>query len=145
VRRRELRALVASALAALAREAPGHYARLAELLARTPLQLELDGPPFVLRFAGGAHRLEPRAAGGAGTVVRSDAATILAVLEGELELVDAALADRLFLRGSVEALSRFESALGVFADGAVRCASTPALLDELRASLATLEETPCPS
>jgi hypothetical protein len=136
-------------LSVLAREAPAHYARLCAILADVPLEIDLAGSVFVLRVESGVHRLEAPAAGAKPLAeVHADAATIVSLLDGEQSLVDAALADRLWLRGSVEHVARFERALGVFMDGAVRCREMPVLLVELRGASdarAAMEETRCPS
>jgi hypothetical protein len=140
VRPHEFRSLLERARTTLAREAPGHYARFAALLEDAPLRIDVDRVPLLLRFCGNEHRLDDDDAWAA-SEVRADAATILALLDGELTLVDAALGERLFLRGSLESVARFERGLELFMDGAVRSPSMPALLQELRSSMRRNPET----
>lgn len=120
-------ALVDAALVALAREAPADYARLAALIGAEGVRIAVDGPGFVVRFGARSHSLEPAPAPAA-VDVRSGRAAVAALLDGALALHDAIEADRLRLQGEVDALLRFEQALGAFLEGAARAPSLPGLL-----------------
>jgi hypothetical protein len=58
--------------------------------------------------------------------------TILALVDGEVSLVDAVVGDALALRGAVPDLARFHDALWLYLQGAVRAPSFPALLRAFR-------------
>jgi hypothetical protein len=74
-----------------------------------------------------------RAAGGAPAIdVRTTRATVLALIDAELSLVDAVLADHLSLRGALPDLLAFHEGLTTYVHGAVRAPSFPALLAAYR-------------
>jgi hypothetical protein len=124
-------AFVEAALLALARETPASYARLAALAGADGVRLAVDGPPVIVRFGARSHSLE-RGAAPAAVDLRSDRATILALLDADLTLLDALERDRLHLQGNVDAVLRFEQALGAFLEGAARAPSFPDLLAAFR-------------
>jgi hypothetical protein len=120
-------AFLEGALEALAREAPGEYARLADAAGGAGIRLRVDGPALVLRFRAGGHALEPGRAPAA-VDVRTDRATIAALLGETLPLLEALASDRLRIDGDIRAVLRFEGSLAVFAEAVSRAPSFPALL-----------------
>jgi hypothetical protein len=130
------------ALAALRSEAPRAFSRLGAAAGRDGVRIDVDGPAVVLRFEGDRFDLAPDA-GPASVEVRSDRATILALIDGEVRLLDAILDERLGVRGPVDAVLRFDAALTAFLDGAVRAPSLPTLLAAFRTGgSAPAEELP---
>lgn len=71
--------------------------------------------------------------GGDGDVeVDTDKTTLLALVDGELDVLSAARGDRLYVRGDVAGLAVFDDVLGLFVQGAVRCPSLQLLLENYR-------------
>jgi hypothetical protein len=124
-------AFVDGALLALAREAAATYARLATLVGAEGVRLAMGDAALVVRFGARSHAIEPARAPAA-VEARSDRATIAALLAAELTSREAIESDRLQLRGEVDAVLRFEQALGAFVEGAARAPSFPGLLAAFR-------------
>lgn len=122
---------LARALGALAGEAPAWHAAVAAAVGPAGIALRVDGETFRLRFEGAALRLDD-ATQAAGLEVRTGRATILALADGDLSLVAALESDRLFVRGALDAVLRFDTALLAFFEGAVRAPSLAPMLDRLR-------------
>jgi hypothetical protein len=73
--------------------------------------------------------------GGAACVeVRTGRATLLALIDGVRTLHDAVLSDAVQLRGGPEDLARFQDALWLYLQGAVRAPSMPEILGSFRAA-----------
>jgi len=157
------RQLLTSALAVLAREAPAHHLRLAERLAKLAIRctigqevLSLSAVDGVIVIAAGADRAPttggavdhigapPRPTGKADrgptprlaalVDIRSELATILALLDGGCTLLDAVRARRLDVRGAATALVTAADTCSVFLHGLVRCPAASKLLAALRAT-----------
>lgn len=125
----EFAQLLDRSLALMAREAPRAYERLGDAFGASAVRLEVGEERIAVRFAEKRHRLEASARGQS-ALVRVDRATILALADGELALLDAILCERLWLQGSVDAVIHFDAALLAYLDGALRCPSFPKLLRE---------------
>jgi ubiquinone biosynthesis protein UbiJ len=125
-------AFLEGALRALAREDPSHYARLAALGGGDGMRLRVDGGGLVLRFGARSHVFEAEPAPAA-VDVRADRATLLALFDGRLSLLEAIASDRLRIDGAVEAVLRFEQALVAFLDGVTRTSAFTPLLAAFRA------------
>jgi SCP-2 sterol transfer family len=141
VQRPEFPAFLASALAALAREVPAAYQGVTAALDGVALRVEIGRSPCVLRFASGAHRFAA-ADERADAEVASDPGTLLDLIDARISLPTALREDRLWLRGPLETLVRFDRALALFFAGALRGKSFPALLEDLRLRGGTSRETP---
>jgi hypothetical protein len=126
--------LLEQSLAQIARSSPAGYARLAERMGTDRVRIDVDGTPARLCFSRGRHALA-RDGSEADLELRTDGAGVLALVDAELSLLDAVLADRLFVRGGVEAVARFESALVAYLEAAVRTPGLPELLGEYRLGL----------
>lgn len=129
---RTLDGFVRRSLAILEHEHPAGYRRLHAALGRRRVELGLDGDPFVLAVAGARIRLEPAASERACAAVELGRATVVSILDGEVELLDAVLADHLHVRGSIAELGELWDATRLYLHGLIRCPSIPPLLDALR-------------
>ena len=136
---REFAPLLDRSLALMAREAPRAYERLGDAFGASAVRLEVGNEQIGVRFDQRRHVLEADASGGMSgksALVRVDRATILALADGELALLDAILCERLWLQGPIDAVIHFDAALLAYLDGAVRCPSFPRLLREYRGACA---------
>lgn len=129
-------AFLQRSLALLAREAPAAEHRLAHALGANVVTFRVDGAPVAVRVEEG----RPRVAGArepGHTEVATDPHTILDLVDAKLTLLEALTSERFRLRGSLDAVTGFDAALLAYLDGAVRCPSFPALLDEFRRACRT--------
>ena len=126
--------LLRRALDALERESPWHARALAGSLAGLDLRVELDGERLALRSDGARASVEPATGpGGAGAVQASVGfATALDLLEGRATVLGALREGVLSVRGPARAVLAGGRCADVFLHGMVRCASSRALLGELR-------------
>jgi hypothetical protein len=112
-------------------ERPDAYAALCGCLAPHTVRLEIDGESVTLRFL--PRRIEFMQELRAVDIdVCTTARAILAVINAELTLTEAVLADALQLRGTPDDLLVFHDGLAVYVHGAVRTPSFPALLRRFR-------------
>jgi len=118
--------LVADALACLRRERPDAHALFRDALGARTLAITLDREAFAV--ADGA--IAPHDAR-APVTITTTSATLDAILNGRIAVIDALLADDLELRGDADDLIRVAAAMNTFLQGAVRCASMPALAHRL--------------
>ncbi len=116
---------------ALAREQPAIHARLCAQLAPRGVAIAVDDEIVAMRFDRHAVA-RGRSAGTTAIDVRTTRATVLALVDAELSLVDAVLADCLCLRGALPDLLAFHEGLTTYVHGAVRAPSFPALLAAYR-------------
>lgn len=121
------------ALAALAREEPAAYAHLAALSGAEGARLCVGDATVVLRFGARSYALEPEPAPAA-VEARADRTTILALVAGELSLLEAIASDRLRIDGTTEAVLRFEQSLAAFLEGVSATRAVAPLLAAFRAS-----------
>lgn len=129
---RALGAFVRRSLEILEREHPHGHGRLRAALGRRTVALRLDGEPFVLVAVGPRLRLDPGCGSPSGPAVALTSDTVIDVLDGRTELLDALLADRIEVHGAVGQLAELWEATRLFLHGLIRCPSVPPLLDELR-------------
>jgi hypothetical protein len=123
--------LLQRSLDALERERPDVAARLAATLAPLDVSIEVDDEALGVRAVAARVEVTP-APSRAHVHVVTDRRTILALVDGDLSLVDAVIRDQLSLRGAVADLARFHDALWVYLQGAVRAPSFPQLLRAYR-------------
>jgi hypothetical protein len=117
---------------ALAREQPAIHSRLCAQLAPRGVAIAVDDETVAVRFDRHAVARGRSTGGTAAIDVRTTRATVLALVDAELSLVDAVLADRLWLRGALPDLLAFHEGLTTYVHGAVRAPSFPALLAAYR-------------
>lgn len=122
--------LLRESLACLAAESPTHHGALCRRLAGHAVGLRLDDECFELRGHAGGLRLVPP--GAARCRLRTDRATILAVLDGRRTLLAAVLADAIEVSGPIDHLLALHEALLDYVHGAARSPSFPTLLQRLR-------------
>lgn len=118
----------------LERERPDVATRLAAVLAALAVAASVDGETVRLASDGEVVRVTPRTAGEAAVAVTvaTSRATILALVDGRVSLIDAVLSDALLLRGSPGDLARFHDALWLYLQGAVRVPAFAELLASYR-------------
>jgi hypothetical protein len=124
-------------LAVLRDEMPAAHAAFVSTLEGRRLRIEADGERRVVSF--GATGM--RAHGGevrADLEVGFERSTVLDLVDGMISLPAAVLADRLKLRGGLNAIALFDRAFRSYAQGTVRCPSMSGLLDRFREK--TVEE-----
>jgi len=121
-------------LAVLAAEAPDAYREVAEALGDRPLRIVVDGRAHQLRFRNGRHELS-NGSDAAGEL-RTCSSAILALTDGEIDLVEAFVEDKLLLRGPLDVVIQLDLALRIYLAGAVRAASFPLLLSDYRIAVA---------
>ena len=119
----EIETLVEDALACLATEHPPAYAAMTTALGARRLELEISDEMFMLDVG--------TTLDAAVVSIATDLATLAEVLEGELGMLDAILADRLEIYASPDDLIAVAEAMKHFMQGALRCVSMPAVLDRL--------------
>jgi hypothetical protein len=129
--------LLRRSLSMLEREAPALYPRLCESFQGSRVYALVDAESLLI---GGDHGritlspgvVRPPALPETAIAVRSSMATIAALFEGELSLLDVVLSDQVHLLGALTQLLVVHEALGIYLRAAVRCTSAPALLAELQ-------------
>ncbi len=124
---------LARSLALLEREHPEAYARMCAALARRTVLLKVDDEAIELRFGKRRLRLaEPGVGGGQTVRAVTGRATILALVDGRLTLMDSVMQDRFEIFGGLDDLIAFHEGLMFYLHGAVRAPSFPALLRRFR-------------
>lgn len=126
----EFRRFLDRSLAVLAVEVPESYRRIAQTLDSLPMCVVVDGEVSVVHFAHGRHVLA--VGGSVAGELRTSSPAIVALIDGEIELLDALMSERLYLRGPVDVVVRFERALQAYLAGAVRAPTFPSLLNGYR-------------
>jgi hypothetical protein len=112
-------------------EMPAAHAAFVSTLEGRRLGIDADGERRVLSFGATgvrAHGGEERA----DLEVEFERSTVLDLVDGLISLPAAVLADRLRLRGGLDAIGLFDRALRSYAQGTVRCPSMPGLLERFR-------------
>lgn len=130
---RSFRAFLARSLDAIAHETPAIARALAASLAGTLVRLCVDDERMVV-----ASRRDGLAIAddleGAIVELATDSTTLLDLTSGATSFLDAALAERLVVRGGVDEVVRFYDSLILYLQGAVRSPSLPWLLGEFERS-----------
>lgn len=127
-----------TALALLQADAPAAYFRILAELDGLAIALRVEAEPFAVRGTRHGLQLEAGAPAGAAPSIelQTSRRAIVALIDGELSLLDAVLARELALRAEVRVLDRLARAGRAFAEGALRSRRMRALLDDFRAPLA---------
>lgn len=127
-----------AALALLQADAPAAYFRILAELDGLAIALRIDDEPFGVRGTRRGLHLDRGAPGGSAPPIelQTSRRTIVALIDGELSLLDAVLARELALRAEVRVLDRIARAGRAFAEGALRSRRMRSLLDDFRAPLA---------
>lgn len=115
----------------LERELPWGYATLCRVLGEREVLIEVDGEAAPILCTGHSMRVEqaPRAPM---VECKTTREAILELVDAKATLVGAILADKVWLRGSVDDLLAFHDGLMAYLGGAVRSPSFPWLLQEFR-------------
>ena len=121
-----LAALATDALACLARECPPAHARLCAALGTRRMRVEIAAEQFDIA---GGDVVAP--VDEAAIELASDARTLYDVLYGELDVLDAVVAERVRVRGAADDVIAATTAMELFLAGALRCPSMPALFERL--------------
>jgi len=117
--------------ATLQRELPDIYAEMCRRLAPQDIAITVDSETVRLKFAREAVLPVKRLAHPT-VMVRTGRKAILDLIDARSTLLDAAVEERLHLRGSPDDLARFYDGLMAYLHGAVRSPSFPALLQRFR-------------
>lgn len=116
-------------LDAVENEVPAAYRRVVRALDRRAVAIAIGDELGTLSMAHGRHAIAPDASAECALELSMTEATIRCLLEGQLTIVDAAIAGDLVLRGAADDLAALHDALLAFIHGAVRSPSTPRLLE----------------
>ena len=119
------------AMELLGEECPAVFRELCAKLAGARIRLSVDGGAVSPEFSEGGFALVAPYAN-PDVELESHRAAILAVIDGAVSFEDAVWEERLFLRGSLEALATFHDGFVLCVHGAVRCPSFPVLLQQYR-------------
>jgi hypothetical protein len=127
-----------AALTLLQADAPAAYFRILAELDGLAIALQVDDEPFAVRCTRHGLQLESGTRDGDALPValQTSRRAIVALIDGEVSLLDAVLARQLALRAEVRVLDRLARAGRAFAEGALRSRRMRALLDDFRAPLA---------
>jgi hypothetical protein len=120
----EVAELVQDAIACVASEHPPAYAAMEQALGARRLELEIGREHFMLD-------LGPTPLRASVVSIATDVATLCALVEGELGILDAVLAGRLDVLGGPDDVVAAAAAMHMFLQGALRCMSMQPLLDRL--------------
>jgi hypothetical protein len=129
-----LKGALADSLEALQVEVPAAYRAMCRAFASSELLLHIDGAGIALAFSEEGHQF-PASSRHACIEIRTSEATLLAILDGELQLLNALLSEDLLVLASVEDLLRCEEGFLNYLRGAVRSPSFPRILERRRAGI----------
>jgi len=128
---RPARRLLVAAFDLLGAEARVHHGLLCAVLETLPVDLHV-GPERLRPRVHAARLIVVEPDGPARVTVRTDLATVDALLDARRTVLDAVTRGELFVRGAADALDAAAEAFSICLHGLVRCRSGPALLDDLR-------------
>jgi hypothetical protein len=124
-------ATIEKALTILRKEAAAAYYRLARELDGMCVFIEVGEERFQLRCTETSIAFS-LAAGASDVLVRTQPATILALIDGKIGVMDCVLAGELDLRAGIDALPHIARATVAFSEGAIRSRGMRALLASFR-------------
>jgi hypothetical protein len=122
-----IREFLSRCLRGMQQYSPQNYLTLCTILDGVTVSVQSERDQFSLSCGQTGHRLQDGVAG-ADVRLRLSGETLLALLEGEVALLDAVRTERMYLAGTTNNLGRLESALRCLIHGAVRSPETAALL-----------------
>jgi hypothetical protein len=129
------------ALAILQKDAAAAYYRLVRELDGLSVFIAVEQERFQLRCSAGRIVFGP-AVGTPDVSVRTRPATILALIDGRIGVMDCILAGDLDLRAEVDALPNIARASAAFAEGAIRSRGMRALLASFRETVTLKQAVP---
>jgi hypothetical protein len=135
VPRRDFSSYLAESLGEIERHVPELYALVGRSLGRRTLRLEVGRESLSLRVEGDRIALG-RARASDRIVASTTRSAIVALARGEATLEQAAIEERVHLRGDVEDLAAGLDALGAYLNGAARCPELLALMEAFRGDAA---------
>lgn len=126
-----MRALLGRSLAAIRDSVAPQYHAIAAALGAYVVQLQIDQEIFSVSANRGEPCIGPAAPSAPVRLVTASPA-ITALIDGELDLTDAVLAERIQVYGSVSQLSSFNDALSAYLHGVVRSAGQEEILHDFK-------------
>jgi hypothetical protein len=130
---RSFRRFLDRALGAIENEVPAVHRALCSSLSHSTIRLCVDHERMIITEERGRLLLKDDVRGPL-VEFAIDSATLLALTSGESSFLDAALDDRMMVKGAVDEIVLFYDALVLFLQAAVRSPSLPWLLDEFEGS-----------
>ena len=131
--RRTLGQYIGALIATLGRADPAALARMREVVRGRRARIRLDDEEVEIRFAAGALVVErpsrPSAVDGTGS---TDRATVLDLMDGNLEVADAISSGRLDVVADVDAVAAMFAAIEILIDASSRSPELQALAREFR-------------
>jgi len=118
-----------TSLSVLSEEEPEAHRALAAALGNLRARLVADGVARTIRLDSLDWTIYSEASD-ADLEVAFDRRTILDLIEGSLTIEDAISRERLMMRGPVETIERFHSALMIYLEGLIRAPGTRAILKD---------------
>ena len=134
---RSFRRFLDRALTAIESEVPEAHRALCSSLERSTVRLCVDRERMIVTEEHGRVLLKDDV-GDTLVEFATDSATLLALTSGDSSFLDAALDDRMIVKGAVYDIVLFYDALVLFLQAAVRSPSLPWLLDEFEGSRRTI-------
>lgn len=125
--------LLAESFQVLAEELPPAYERLLSRLSGKAVMIRVDDEWFVAEFGPKGAEVRTGDMEGAELRIATTRKAIGRVIDAQVSLSDAVLADEVEVVGPLGALTEIQDGLSSYVHGAVRCRSFPALLERLRA------------
>lgn len=125
------RSFLATSFELLQRETPDVYELMCERLASRRVILHVDREGVALAFSRREVRFVPIPET-ADVQASTTSHSVLRVIDAETNLLEAVLADELFVRGKLDDVVAFHEGLTTYVHGAVRAPSFPSLLREYR-------------
>jgi hypothetical protein len=132
---RDFHRFLERSLALLAAEVPAAYQGVEIALRVCPMRVVVDGEGLLLRFRNGYHEIASD--GDAAVELRTTSASILDLIDGRLDFIDALLGEQLFLQGTLDRVVSCDCALSSYLAGAVRADGFPSLLSDYRLRVVT--------
>jgi putative sterol carrier protein len=128
---------LARTLAILERDQLASYVRLADALTGLRIALEVQGETFHVQ-GGSSVAVEQAADEPVDARVRTSRHAILALIDGDIDLLEAVKARKLKLKADVSLMVRLARAERAFAEGAARARAVRSVLDQFRATTVDL-------
>jgi hypothetical protein len=121
--------LVRESFSALIGELPEYYQAMCAPMAGKAVEMNIEGERFCICFEQQSARFIEAIPQ---LVVRTDRQTILDTLDGQTNVYNALLEDRLSVKGTLDDLVELQTGLIAYLNGALRSSAFPELLSRLR-------------